>query len=153
MWEKGDPIPEDTQKIRGVAHLFTIKVKNVGVTPGVVSRYSLKYVLLDKKPETLAGSLEYGTTEDDEYLLVPNDEFWLTATLEPATLTKSQVASIRAGELFLFAYGLVLYEDAILHERHETRFGFTYHFPQGGAISFEKNVFRHDGPPEYNHAT
>jgi hypothetical protein len=86
-------------------------------------------------------------------LLVPKDSIGKRATLTPsAILSEQEVLSIKNADRFLYAHGFVKYKDAFQNTR-EMRFGYVYHFPQGGRVSIEKTGFQRAGPEAYNRAT
>jgi hypothetical protein len=88
----------------------------------------------------------------NELPLVKGDSFGVVAFLEPdSILTKQNMIAIGTARQFLYAYGVVAYQD-VFGKEHETRFGYVYHFPQGGDP--RPIGFRRDGlPSAYNRAT
>jgi hypothetical protein len=89
--------------------------------------------------------------------IIPGDKHHVTVDLETngGILYERQIASIKSRKAFLFAYGILKYQD-ISKKPHITRFGFVYHFPIPGVVAADgseiKPSFRMDGPSKYNYA-
>ena len=154
IWEDGDPYPEDPQFMNPFVHMFSATIKNVGKTPAQIEEISIKYLFRAENPVTLVEDKIHGDiVKEPSFLLVPNEESVVAAFLSPdAMLTKEQVLAIQSHRAFLYAYGIVRYKD-VYDRPHETRFGYLYHFPQGGMINFETAGFRRGGPASFNGQT
>jgi hypothetical protein len=154
LWEPGDPPPSDSSFMNPFAHAFPAHIKNVGKTPARIHQVRIKYVILEKHPAALQGEPNFADVlAEPAFMLVPGDDTTILALLSPSPiLSKQQVAAIRSQQAYLFGYGLVRYSD-VYDRAHETRFGYIYHFPQGGMINFERNRFKRGGPESYNMET
>jgi hypothetical protein len=115
---------------------FACRIWNAGKTPAKLMRSAMKYVrvksLSDLPVATIdpAASIDGGT-------LVPTEAsaqmgLVLVAYLEPDVfVTPEELMELRQQKMFLYAYGVVEYEDAF--KRSQTiPLGFAYHFPMGG---------------------
>ena len=137
VWEQGDPLPATNP----FHHGFPVVIRNVGKTPARVEKvYIQARVLLQQRPDVLPDDPAYiDALKEQSFLLVPNEETPVLTLLSKAQgiLTKAVTSAICAQILFLYGYGLVKYKD-VYGTEHETRFGYVYHFPQGGfnAISY-----------------
>jgi hypothetical protein len=143
LWETGDPVPASGM-MNPIIHSFPAKIRNVGRTPAKIDQIGTRYVHLQDHPTFLPAEPDYGKLENQHgYLLISDDEIMVNAHLSSNSgfLTKRAVSDIRNGVSYLYAFGVVKYRDTY-DGPHETRFGFIYHFPQGGMINFEKAAFR-----------
>lgn len=134
-------------------NVFEAWVKNLGKTPAKIVGMATKYVKLEKMAD-LPTDPDY----KDAYtlfglLLVPQDSIGQRIPLKPTpTLSDEEARKINNAEMFLYAYGLIVYDDAFGKQRI-TRWGYVYNFPQGGLVSFFKPNFQRDGPKKYNEST
>lgn len=131
---------------------FTCSFKSTGNTPARIVEIAIRYryvaTLADIPPEP-----DYGNrTPLNDLPLVKEESVGFITFLEPnAILPKASTDAVERQQAFLYAYGIVVYRD-VYNRVHETRFGYIYHFPQGGdprERGFRKEML----PPAYNEAT
>jgi hypothetical protein len=155
LWEQGDPVPLDANRMLPFFHRFAADIKNVGKTPATIDSVSLQFIRIQSL-SGLRAEPDFGDiSPQNGYFAEPgNEPLIISAFLSPnqGTISKSEFAEICDGKAFLYAYGVVRYHD-VHGSGHETRFGYAYHRPQGGAVNFEKAGFRRDGPKAYNRTT
>jgi hypothetical protein len=103
--------------------------------------------------EDIPATPNYGTKDSqNKLLLVRGDSDFQIAFLEPdAVVDREEPSKLRLQKAFWYAYGVVVYEDAF-GRKHETRFGYVYHFPLGGDPR-PQEFLRQGLPLEYNKAT
>lgn len=151
LWEQGDPLPATNP----FHHGFPVIIRNVGKTPARIEKVYIQYVLLQHRPNVLPDDPAYiDPLKEQSFLLVPNEETpVLTLLSKPqGVLTKADISGIYSQCSFLYGYGIVKYKD-VYGSEHETRFGYVYHFPQGGLVGIEKTGYRRAGPEAYNRQT
>ena len=131
-----------------------LSVKNAGKGIARIDNMAISYKLLTKEEWRKLSTEPFKDGKAQDYyglVLVPTDSLPLECDLEPSCLlTQDQANSIKRGDEILFASGTVNYRDGFGIARY-TRFGYKYHFPQGGLVSIEKTSFRRE-PPGYNEA-
>ena len=133
-------------------NLFGCAIKNTGNTPARLLEMALCYRTATSKEE-IPQKPDYGKRDNlNSLILVKEDSIGYETSLEPSEiLTWEESRAVRSRALFLYAFGIVTYEDAY-KRKHETRFGYLYHFPQGGdrrKARFAKELM----PSTYNSAT
>lgn len=143
--EVRDPIGKEFRNI------FVCAVRNVGSTPARIIDATVAYRQVQSLGH-IPVEPEYGQGPMNAMALVKEDSFAVVALLQPhVILSKKDYLAIEASEEFLYGYGRVIYKD-VFGRTHETRFGYLYHFPQGGDP--RPSGFQREGlPPAYNHAT
>jgi len=149
------PDPGDRKSYVGreLRNVFLSSVKNTGNTPARIIEFVTKYKQVSRLQD-IPAQPDYGPRQQssDEVLLVKDDSAGGAAFLEPNVIvTWTERTKIERQESFLYAYGVVGYVDAF-QRKHETRFGYIYHFPLGGdarPCSFSREFL----PPSYNKAT
>jgi hypothetical protein len=162
-WENGDPVPEGPMGTWPIAHRFAAQIKNLGKTPARIDGVAVRYVRTSTCAADMHPEPDFDQIHTDQFFLLPNSEMAATATLSPASgvLTSAQVKAIQEGREFLYAYGVVKYQD-VYGRPHETRFGYAYRTPDSNyilkdgkieTISFGKAAFQRAGPPAYNLVT
>jgi hypothetical protein len=155
LWEEGDPVPANPMGMHPVVHQFPAKIKNVGKTPAIIDGVAMRYVRIASL-SSLSTEPDYGEISPwNGYFLIPDDDETAIAgnlSHNSGMMSMAEVAEVRRQDAFLYAYGTVKYRD-VYESQHETRFGYLYHSPQGGAINFEKATFRRGGPEAYNRTT
>ncbi len=133
-------------------NLFQCSIKNTGNTPARLLEISLSYKLATNQKD-IPRRPDYGERSNlNSLVLVKDDSIGYETVLEPRDiLTWDETESVRNRKTFLYAYGLVTYKDAF-NRKHETRFGYLYHFPQGGDRR-KAQFMREELPTPYNTAT
>ena len=153
VWEQGDS-PEKMEN--PFHHAFPAIIKNVGKTPARIEKVYIHYILTQYPPKSLSEQPVYiNLLEEPSFVLVPNEETPVITYLghNGGVLTRGEIIAIQNRQAaFLYAYGMVQYKD-VYDRPQETRFGYVYHFPQGGMINIEKTGFRRGGPELYNRQT
>ena len=157
----GNPAPEVIAAIPGAARApeiaFAFRIWNKGKTTATKVKVFSRYVLLNKM-EDLPETPQYGpAAELPNGALIPTDKaedvnaFWSYRRLEPnAYLFQDDVDAITKQEKFLYAYGIVIYDNGVGGEG-STCFGLVYNFPLPG--DWHPKGFLHCGPPAYNKIT
>jgi len=137
---------------RDQRNIFACAIKGTGNTPAQLIDATVRYRRAERF-EDIPQEPEYlPRGQLNDLPLVKDDSFAVVAILEPnAILSRTNRDAVIAGQQFLYAYGAVAYKD-VFGRKHETRFGYIYHFPQGGDPT--PNEFRRERLPiAYNRAT
>jgi hypothetical protein len=131
---------------------FSCSFKSTGNTPARLVEVAIRYMKANKL-EDIPKEPTYGDrTVLNNLALVTGDSIRFAAFLEPdIVLKKADHDAVYKQQAFLYAFGIIVYRD-VFASLHETRFGYIYHFPQGGDP--RENGFRREGlPSSYNQAT
>jgi hypothetical protein len=131
---------------------FGCAFKSTGNTPARLVELAIRYRKTDRL-EDIPRQPDYGLRAVlNDLPLVTGDSVGYVAFLEPDIILKrSEFDAVYQQNAFLYAFGIVVYRD-VYNRLHETRFGYVYHFPQGGDP--QERGFRKEGlPPGYNRAT
>ena len=131
---------------------FSCSFKNTGNTPARLLGTAIRYQKVDSLKD-VPKEPDYGPkTPLNNLPLVREDSIGFTTFLEPnIVLVKTDADAVWQQKAFLCAFGVIVYRD-VYSRLHTTKFGYVYHFPQGGDPN--PAGFRREGlPPAYNEAT
>jgi hypothetical protein len=133
-------------------NVFGCSFKTTGSSPARLVETAIRYCKVDSLQD-IPSEPDFGDrTPLNDLPLVPGDSLGFIQLLEPSpTLTRIEWVRITRQEAFLYAFGILVYQDAY-GRLHETRFGFVYHFPKGDDMRW-KGFHREGLPVAYNHAT
>lgn len=148
------PPPNHPPELDGAdtSNYFSVAFKNTGKTPAKLTDSAVMYRLFNNLNE-IPPEPNYGPRGTlGDIPLSTGDSLGAFAFLQPNTILTYDVAQavFRQGA-FLLAYGIVSYRD-VFEREHETRFGYIYHFPQGGDPT-PAGFRREKVPAAYNRAT
>jgi len=131
---------------------FAALFKNEGRTPAIRENAAVVYRLFNQLND-IPPDPDYGARGRlNDVPLAPGGSIKAFAFLQPNVILPYDVAQavFRQGA-FLLAYGVIAYRD-VFERKHETRFGYIYHLPQGGDPI--PSGFRTEKvPATYNRAT
>jgi len=133
-------------------NVFSCSFKSTGDTPARLVETAICYRKVSQL-EDVPQEPDYGPRSPmNDLPLVKEDSIGFMAFLEPnAILLRADMIAVTQQKALLYAFGMVVYRD-VYSRLHETRFGYVYHFPQGGD-SREKGFRREGLPLAYNRAT
>lgn len=133
-------------------NIFSCSFKSTGNTPARLVEVALRYLKVSQLKDIPMEPNFGERTSLNDLPLVPQDSIGFVSFLEPdIILKKADADAVAEQKAFLYAFGIAVYRD-VYDRLHETRFGYLYHFPQGGDSGEEG--FRREGlPPTYNQAT
>jgi len=127
-------------------------VKSVGNTPARLMEVSVMYRKASSVTDVPRKPNYSETIVLNDLPLVKADSIGFVAHLQPeAILSRDDYEAVLQQKALLYAFGRVLYKD-VYNRRHETKFGYVYHFPQSDDAR-EKGFRRELLPAEYNRAT
>jgi hypothetical protein len=151
------PIPNESNiqahlSGRGQKNVFSCAFKNTGNTPARLISVAMRYRKAATPADIPTNPDDGDTTALNNLPLVKNDSIGFETALEPEPMLDfPEVDAIAKGDLVLYAYGAMKYLD-VYGRRHESRFGYIYHFPHGAQQ--QPKGFRREGlPAEYNRAS
>lgn len=157
--EKNAPLPDNLVDVLPIAHLFAGKLVNVGKTPAKIEATAIRYVCTPIHPPKWSTNPNYGEISESVFFAFPDEINTISAELSPtATMTQAQIDAVQDEKEFLYAFGIVKYQD-VYGMPHETRFGYLYQVQDRHLIMKDGVIetvrtgearFRRCGPPKYN---
>jgi hypothetical protein len=146
------PDPQVSDIGKDTMNIFGAAFKNTGDTPARITHSKVVYRYASNRKE-IPAEPDYGERNPTvDLLLVKQDSTVTLVYLQPnPLLNKLQYIAVQQGEGFLYAYGIVEYED-VFEKKRETRFGYLYRVPLGGD-PLPASFMREGLPAAYNRAT